>query len=219
MIKYVPEDTSIVFSEIPDEIAMALNISQCPRSCVGCHSPYLQADTGEELTAEILGCLIKENHGITCVSFMGEGRDKETLLSLAQTVRKDYGLKTALYSGRSEVPEDYDAYFDYIKVGPYIEACGPLNKTTTNQVLYQILPDGTRLDITFKFWRSLDGKAKYELNPDLEHVKMVRKGQERNKAKYGEKYCPCKIEHTPDTICPCLEYRETGECHCKLFKR
>jgi len=219
MIKYVPEDTSIVFSEIPDEITLAINISNCPGSCPGCHSPYLQGDVGEELTAEVLGCLIKKNSGITCVSFMGEGRDKETLLSLAQIIRKDYGLKTALYSGRPEVPEDYNAYFDYIKVGPYIEAKGPLNKTTTNQVLYQILPDGTRLDITFKFWRSLDGKAKYELNPDLEHVKRIRKGLERNKEKYGEKYCPCRLDHTLDTICPCREYRETAECHCKLFKK
>ncbi len=218
MIKYVPEDTSIVFSEVPDETTLALNISHCSLSCPGCHSPYLQTDIGEELTAEVLGCLIKKNTGITCVSFMGEGRDKETLLSLAQTVRKDYGLKTALYSGRYEVPEDYNAYFDYIKVGPYIAEKGPLNKITTNQVLYQII-DGERLDITFKFWRSLDGKAKYELNPDLEHVRMIRAGQERNKEKYGEKYCPCKIEHTADTICPCREYRETGECHCKLFKR
>jgi len=217
MVKYIPNDVSVVFAEIPDEITLAINISCCPGSCVGCHSPYLQADTGEELTAEILGCLISKNTGITCVSFMGEGKDKETLLSLAQYVR-EMGLKTALYSGRLEVPDDYNAYFDYIKIGPYIAEKGPLNKTTTNQALYQII-DGERLDITFKFWRSLDGKAKYELNDDLEHVKRIRKGLERNKEKFGEKYCPCRLDHTPDTICPCREYRETGECHCKLFKK
>ena len=217
MIKYVPEDTSVVFAEIPDEITLAINISNCPGSCPGCHSPYLQTDTGEELTAEVLGCLISKNTGITCVSFMGEGKDKETLLSLAQYVR-EMGLKTALYSGRREVEDEYNAYFDYIKIGPYIAEKGPLNKTTTNQALYQII-DGERLDITFKFWRSLDGKAKYELNDDLEHVKRIRKGLERNKEKFGEKYCPCRLDHTPDTICPCREYRETGECHCKLFKK
>jgi len=217
MVKYIPNDVSVVFAEIPDEITLAINISNCPGSCPGCHSPYLQTDTGEELTAEILGCLISKNTGITCVSFMGEGKDKETLLSLAQYVR-EMGLKTALYSGRLEVPDDYNAYFDYIKIGPYIAEKGPLNKTTTNQALYQII-DGERLDITFKFWRSLDGKAKYELNDDLEHVKRIRKGLERNKEKFGEKYCPCRLDHTPDTICPCREYRETGECHCKLFKK
>ena len=58
MIKYVPEDTSVVFAEIPDEITLAINISNCPGSCPGCHSPYLQQDTGEELTAEKLSALI-----------------------------------------------------------------------------------------------------------------------------------------------------------------
>ena len=218
MIKYVPKDTSVVFSEIPDEVTLAINISNCPAGpCPGCHSPYLQTDTGEELTAEVLGCLIKENSGITCVSFMGEGRDRYSLLSLTQTVR-DAGLKTALYSGRLEVESEYDPYFDYIKVGPYIEALGPLNKTTTNQVLYEI-KDGERFDITYKFWRNLPGPAKYELTDDIEHAKRIRKGLERNKAKYGEKYCPCRLEHTPDTICPCKEYRETGFCHCKLYKK
>lgn len=216
MIKYVPEDTSVVFSEIPDEITLAINISNCSCGpCPGCHSPYLQTDVGEELTAEILSELIDRNPGITCVSFMGEGRDRDSLLALTHTPREK-GLKVALYSGRREVEPDYDAYFDYIKVGPYIEAKGPLNKTTTNQVLYEIR-DGQRFDITYKFWRSLGAKAEYELNPDLAAVLKVRAALERNKEKYGEKYCPCSLEHTADTICPCLNYRKTGECRCKLY--
>lgn len=217
MIKYVPEDTSVVFAEIPDEITLAINISNCPGSCPGCHSPYLQQDTGEELTAEILSALIESNRGITCVCFMGEGKDKDSLLGLTPIVREK-GLKVALYSGRYEVPEDYDSYFDYIKVGPYIEHLGPLDKTTTNQVLYQIV-DGERFDITYKFWRNLGGKASFELNPDLEHVKRVRESLERIKERYGEKYCPCNVDRSEDTICPCKDYRETGKCRCKLYKR
>ena len=217
MIKYVPEDTSVVFSEIPDEITLAINISNCPGSCPGCHSPYLQEDTGEELTAEILGELVKKNSGVSCLAFMGEGKDKDALLSLAECA-KALGIKVALYSGRTEVEEDYDPYFDYIKVGPYIEHLGPLNSTTTNQVLYQIV-DGKRFDITYKFWRSLGQVAKYELNDDLDRVRLIRTGLERIKNIYGERYCPCAIDRTPDTICPCKNYRETGNCRCKLYKR
>lgn len=216
MIKYIPEDTSVVFAEIPDEITLALNISCCPCSCPGCHSQYLREDIGEELTAEVLGCLISENKGITCVSFMGEGRDKDTLLSLAQTVRKEYRLKTALYSGRQELPDEYNDYFDYLKIGPYIESLGPLNKTTTNQVLYQVR-EGKRFDITYKFWKTLGSPAQYELNPDLHIVEVIRAGQEKNREKYGEKYCTCSLVRNQDTICPCREYRETGKCHCKLY--
>lgn len=30
-------------------------------------------------------------------------------------------------------------------------------------------------------------------------------------------YCPCMIPKTPDTICPCRDYREQGKCHCGLY--
>ena len=37
-------------------------------------------------------------------------------------------------------------------------------------------------------------------------------------------YCPCRIQHIPDNICICKEFREqladpdfTGFCHCKLY--
>lgn len=39
MLKYV--DTAIVFSEIPDEVTLAINISGCPNKCKNCHSQYL----------------------------------------------------------------------------------------------------------------------------------------------------------------------------------
>ena len=37
MIKHVPEDITVVFSEIPDEITLAFNISNCLNNCIGCH--------------------------------------------------------------------------------------------------------------------------------------------------------------------------------------
>lgn len=30
-------------------------------------------------------------------------------------------------------------------------------------------------------------------------------------------YCPCLKEQTPDTICPCKVFRETGICKCGYF--
>ena len=39
MLKYV--NTGIVFQEIPDEVTLAINISNCPCRCPGCHSRYL----------------------------------------------------------------------------------------------------------------------------------------------------------------------------------
>lgn len=40
------------------------------------------------------------------------------------------------------------------------------------------------------------------------------------KANYG--YCPCRLERTSDTKCPCKEFREQtteGECHCGAYQK
>jgi anaerobic ribonucleoside-triphosphate reductase activating protein len=72
MLKYVNYD--IVFQEIPNETTLAINISNCPCHCKGCHSSYLAEDIGEPLTERVLEKLIRENKGITCISFMGGPR-------------------------------------------------------------------------------------------------------------------------------------------------
>ena len=70
MLRYI--NTDIVFQEFPDEVTLAINISGCPCRCPGCHSQFLWADRGEELTAEALSALIRETEDtITCVGFMG----------------------------------------------------------------------------------------------------------------------------------------------------
>lgn len=221
MIKHVVEDLSVVFSEIPDEITIAFNISNCQNCCVGCHSPYLQKDLGEELTQERLGSYIEKNSGITCVCFMGEGKDQEALINLASYIHDVYpNIKVALYSGRQEVEEPIYDVFDYVKVGPYIEEFGPLNFRTTNQRLYKKFGD-TWEDITYKFWGESykdHEKSRYIINPEKED--KIRKALLKKKEKYGLEYCPCVIPklHTDKVVCPCENYRMTGKCHCGLYK-
>ena len=167
MIKYVPEMTSVVLEEVPDRVTLAVDISNCRGNCVGCHSPFLKEDVGEELTPEIISQLVADNFGIDCFLFLGEGRDPKALLELAAHVRA-LGLIPALYSGRSEVDGPYWEAFDYIKVGPYLPNQGPLNNPSTNQRLYRALdpdekaPEGAEfrmrasgrrfIDITPRFW-------------------------------------------------------------------
>ena len=157
MIKYISEDISVTFAEIPDEICLCFNLSCCPHRCPGCHSAYLQKNIGDELTTDILDSLIKKNQGITCVLFLGGDNDKETLKSFAKYISTKYDLLVGWYSGETELDlNEYGRYFDYIKVGPYIKERGPLNSHTTNQRLYFIKRDIDNLtieDITFTFWR------------------------------------------------------------------
>ena len=149
MLRYANYD--IVFQEIPDEVTLAINLSNCPNRCEGCHSPHLQEDTGEELTESVLSDLLNMyGNAITCVCFMGGDNSPESVQYLAKSVRQ-FHKKIAWYSGRSELYENAQCCFDYIKLGKYIETLGGLNSPTTNQRFYRI--EHTKMiDITYQFY-------------------------------------------------------------------
>ena len=157
MIKFVKELTSVVLEEIPDMVSLAVEISNCQGNCIGCHSPFLKEDIGEELTPAEIGKIIDDNYGVNCFLFLGEGNDREALKEAALFIKEQYDLKIALYSGRTKVEDELYSLFDYVKVGPYIAGYGPLNSPTTNQRLYKIThtEDGNHLkeDITSRFWK------------------------------------------------------------------
>lgn len=144
----------VVFAEIPGETTLAVNLTGCPNGCSGCHSPHLQADGGETLDDEALGALLgRYGRSVTCVCFMGGDADPSEIVRLAGVVRRTMpGLRVGWYSGRQELPAGVvPQAFDYIKLGPWIEALGPLSSPTTNQRLYRVASDGTMTDITERF--------------------------------------------------------------------
>lgn len=158
MVKYY--NAMVVFEEIPDEITLAINITNCPCHCVGCHSKFLWEDVGTELTFEELERLIDKNDGITCVCFMGGDANVNDINNLAEKLVKSCkydNLKIGWYSGRDEISKDFDILnFDYIKIGHYEEKLGGLNKKTTNQRLYKIeYSKESLIDITSKFWKKV----------------------------------------------------------------
>ena len=137
MIKYV--DTKVVFQEVPDEVTLAINISNCPCHCEGCHSPYLAEDIGTDLTIEELTRLGTETEGITCIAFMGGDSDPKRINRLAKWVTEELDLKVAWYSGRQYIPDEIDvSNFNYIKIGPYIPKLGGLDSENTNQIMYEV---------------------------------------------------------------------------------
>ena len=151
MVKYV--DTQVVFREIPDEIALAINISGCPNHCENCHSSYLANDIGTELSFDNLFKLITSNSGITCVVFMGGDQNPSYINLCAEVIKQsDLSLKTAWYSGKQELnPEININNFNYIKLGPYVPNKGPLDNSNTNQKMF-LVKDNNLIDITYKFW-------------------------------------------------------------------
>ena len=159
MLRYI--NTDIVFQEFPDEVTLAINISGCPCRCPGCHSQFLWADRGEELTAEALSALIRETEAtITCVGFMGGDADPAAVDILAKYVQDHHhDLKTGWYTGRTAISPLIDQqHFDYIKVGPYLRHLGALDSPRTNQRMYRRCTDGSFEDITSRFWKANEDK-------------------------------------------------------------
>ncbi len=155
MIKYYNYD--IVFQEYPDEVTLAVNLTLCPNRCPGCHSEYLRSDIGEELTEQRLEALVNSyGDTITCVGFQGGDNDPQTLLSLAQFIRRRYAgrIRTGWYSGRTWLPQAnvLASSLDYVKTGAYVSKFGPLSSPTTNQRFYKVSrQDGSLTDCTARF--------------------------------------------------------------------
>lgn len=164
-MRYVSSE--VVFREVPGEITLAVNISGCPLRCRGCHSPWLQEDRGEPLDEDALLALVAENDGVTCVALMGGDADATAVERLLAAVKAAFpGMKTCWYSGGTmEAAREAVGHgaVDYLKVGPYVEALGPLDSTATNQRMYRAVrtprPDGGEdvryEDITPTFWRRI----------------------------------------------------------------
>ena len=155
MLKYV--NTGIVFQEIPDEVTLAINISNCPCHCPGCHSRYLWEDVGLPLDTEAIDAFVNQyGNKISCIAFMGGDAEPTSVNRLAQYIHEEHPqFKVAWYSGRIRIPRGVvRADFDYIKLGPFIKHLGPLKQTTTNQRLYRKDDNGVFEDITSRFWRT-----------------------------------------------------------------
>ena len=65
----------------------------------------------------------------------------------------------------------------------------------------------------------MDLPKNVRLNPDNAYVEKLRLVMAKNGG-----YCPCRLQHIPDNLCMCLEFRNqladpdfTGFCHCKLY--
>lgn len=152
MLRYV--NYCIALQEVPDEVSLVFNISGCTHHCPACHSKYLWEDVGSKLNKkEIDKCLEPYKDLITCICFMGGDQDILTLNKLC-AYSQSLGYKTCVYSGFKDV-KLFSPYtnINYLKMGPYEDDKGGLNRPTTNQIMYKVI-DGRLKDITYRFQTS-----------------------------------------------------------------
>lgn len=153
---------AVSMQEVPNEISLTIGLYDCPFHCEGCHSPSAQKSGAEEgaplLDKDYFVNLLRANHKVSVVTFFGGDTNPEALIELLSEARsRDY--KTCLYTGATKVSSRLLEHLDFVKVGPYQEAAGPLTSNTTNQRMYmRTRRTGKKLeeaflDITHKFWR------------------------------------------------------------------
>lgn len=189
MLKYY--NTQVAFQEFPGEITLAINLTNCPNHCPGCHSPWLQEDIGRELTLDEIDLIlsIQGESPYTCIGFMGGDNDVEFLLEIVKALHESHPkYRIGWYTGQNipaeELGKNYSTYkhFDYIKTGPYVEVLGGLDKPTTNQRMYRNVGIMRGwLDIT-KYFQTLDPQFRDMVNNFDGHLAyMVYAGEHWNK--------------------------------------
>ena len=158
MLKYY--DVAIVTAEFPDEICLAINISNCPGHCghmengefvLDCSEPWLLEDVGTELTIEELKKLIDSHPGITCVGFMGGDNDLFSVYALTKWIHLTYpDLLVGIYSGKEMLDLQLAMEIDYYKIGRFIMPlpkdhpeewwktnCGVIGFPFSNQLMFK----------------------------------------------------------------------------------
>lgn len=148
----------VTFREIPDEISLTIP-TLCYNHCSkDCNSKFCWIENWkekrEELTENAFVNLLKENSGITCVTFMTSTNFYQ-LRSYLWYIKSNYpNIKTALYIGQNldyllkyrDFCELNFENIDYIKVGAFDKIFGPLNNPNTNQRFYKINHLGNNKD-------------------------------------------------------------------------
>ena len=175
MLKYWSPDTTVTFSEFPDEITLCVNISNCPGICENCSEAYLQEDIGEYLTKKEITKLIKANPGITCFGFMGGDIDHIYLKKLAKYIHKKFKLKVGFYSGNDFLDYKLIPFVDYYKIGRFImpegpentwhkKACGPIIFPWSNQRMFKIFHSVHNvyvIDISWRMHKEINNLSNY----------------------------------------------------------
>lgn len=135
----------VTMTEIPDHVALFVNVGQCECHCKGCHSSYLwDTEECERMTpGQLFDVIGSYKDLIDTVVFMGGNRNCMDFEEFAEEVLKpvkELGYHVGIYLGAWDATDLFIAaqYCRYVKVGLYRENLGGLESPTTNQIFMEI---------------------------------------------------------------------------------
>lgn len=137
-------------NEIPDKLAITIELGGCKHKCKGCHSPEMWEGADNNfntsfLSLEDIMAIVEANieAGCRAIAVMGGDANIATLLPLLRECSAT--APTALYVGQHLNEAEARRYartgITYLKTGQYVEALGGLDKPQTNQRFYKITPE------------------------------------------------------------------------------
>ena len=132
----------ITLTEIPDKVAVYLEIGNCKNNCAGCHSDHLRKPMASNMTIADIEAIVERNvnNGANACVIMGgdnNGLDSEDLECLIKTL--SYIVPTGIYVGDSDAIKYAKMGAKWVKTGKYVEALGGLDKPATNQHFYEVI--------------------------------------------------------------------------------
>jgi anaerobic ribonucleoside-triphosphate reductase activating protein len=132
---------TIVFQEMPKDVALAFELTNCPFRCDGCHSPHLQEDNGYELTVDVFKNILNKYVGlVTAVLFLGSAYndvDRDLLMQMLDYA-KTMNMKTCIWTGEEDVCPAIKDRLDFLKVGQYRKDLGGISDKNTNQRYFDL---------------------------------------------------------------------------------
>lgn len=161
-IKLPVANVTVSLNEIPDHVAIAVELGNCTRHCKGCHSEWCRTKLpySQWMELEVLMAKINKHvkQGADAIVLMGGTTNNIRMEDLAQAINilSSYA-PVGLYSG-ADFAANIHSYLKqntklrWLKTGGFIQERGGLDKPYTNQRFFAKTEKGW-LDITSVFQR------------------------------------------------------------------
>ena len=152
---------TVTLNELPNHIAVAIEMGNCKQRCKGCHSEWLSIPLPKSAWMELETVMHEVNkhvkNGADAIVIMGGTNNGIPLKDLIEAINiLSHYAPIGLYSGlpvKAAIHEvlKEEAKLSFLKVGDYKEKLGGLDSKTTNQIFYTKNYDGEWEDTTFMF--------------------------------------------------------------------